>query len=65
LFNYKQQQKALIKNRKEKENVLTYLDLINLNSAFLFNFEKIIRTTIKPKIEKLVEKNKEHQKNLQ
>ncbi len=30
LFDYKQQQEALIKEKKEKENVLTYFKLINL-----------------------------------
>ncbi len=49
LFNYKQQQQALIK-QKEKENVLTDLELLNLKSVFLFNFEEIKRTTPKPKI---------------
>ncbi len=72
LFNYKQQKEALnsqvealIKENKQKEKVLTNLKLINLKSASMFNFEEIKKITTEAKIEKLVEKNKEHQRNLQ
>jgi hypothetical protein len=51
--------KALIKEKKERENVLTDLEFINLKSASLFNSEKFKRTS-KAKIKKLVETNKEH-----
>lgn len=57
LFNYKQQQealnshvKALTEEKKEKENVLIYLELINLKSDSLLNYEEIRRTTIEAKI---------------
>jgi hypothetical protein len=59
LFSYKQQKealssqvKSLTKEKKKKENVLTNLMLRNLKSAFLFNYEKIRRTTIEAKIRK-------------
>ncbi len=32
---------ALIKDKKEKENVLTYLELMNLKNAFLLNSKKL------------------------
>ncbi len=37
--------KTLTKEKKEKENVLTYLELINLKNVFLLKFEKIKRKT--------------------
>lgn len=47
LFNYKQQKealssqvKAVIKEKKDKENVLTDLKLISLKSVFVFNSKK-------------------------
>jgi hypothetical protein len=36
---------ALIKKKKEKENVLIDLKLNNLKSAFLFNYEEFIKNT--------------------
>jgi hypothetical protein len=54
------QVEALIKENKQKEKVLTNLKLINLKSASMFNFEEIKKITTEAKIEKLVEKNKEH-----
>ncbi len=39
--------KALIKEKKEKDNVLTYLELVNLNNASMLNFEKLRRRTTK------------------
>jgi hypothetical protein len=35
------QVKALAKEKKEKENVLTYLEMVNLNNASMLNFEKL------------------------
>ncbi len=71
LFNYKQQKEALssqvealTKEKKDKENVLIDLDLINLKSVYLFNFKEIKRITLEAKIEKWVETNKDHQRNL-
>lgn len=50
---------ALTKEKKEKENVLIDLELINLKNVSLLNYEKFRRIT-KVEIEKLVEANKEH-----
>ncbi len=41
--------KALTKEKKEKENVLTYLELMNLKNTSLLNFEKFKRKTTKAK----------------
>jgi hypothetical protein len=54
----------LIKEKKDKENILIDLELINLKSVFLLDFEEI-KTTTRAEIEKLMENNKEHQRNLQ
>ncbi len=71
LFFHNQQQKALnsqvkalIKEKKEKENVLTYLELVNMKNVYLLQSEKIKRKIIKAKREKLIEDN-EYQRNLQ
>jgi len=48
----------------EKENVLTNLELINLKNVSMFKPKEIRKRTIEAGIEKLVEKNKEHQRNL-
>jgi hypothetical protein len=37
--------KALIKEKKEKYIVLTYLELVNLNNASKLNFEEFKRKT--------------------
>ncbi len=37
--------KALIKENKEKENVLTNLELINLKNVYLLQFEELRRKT--------------------
>jgi hypothetical protein len=58
------QVKALTKEKKEKENVLTNLEFINLNNASLLNFEEIRKKSKEAKIEKMVETNKEHKRNL-
>jgi hypothetical protein len=41
---------TLIKEKKEKENVLTNLELINLKSVSLLNFEKFRRRIAKVEI---------------
>ncbi len=43
------QVKTLIKEKKEKDNVLTNLESTNLKNAFLLNFEKFRRKTTKAK----------------
>ncbi len=65
MFLHKQQQealgsqvKALAKEKKEKENVLTYFKLVNLKNVFLLQFEKIKRKTIEVEKEKLLEEKK-------
>ncbi len=55
---------ALIKEKKEKGNVLIDLELVNLRSVFLFYFEKF-RKDKQNKTKKLVEANNEYQRNLQ
>ncbi len=59
LFIYKQQKEALssqvealTKEKKEKENVLIDLELINLKNASMLNYEKI--NTIKAEIKKKI-----------
>jgi hypothetical protein len=53
LFHYKQQHEALgsrvealTKEKKEKDNVLIDLELVNLKSAFLLNYEELIKRTM-------------------
>jgi hypothetical protein len=41
------------------------MELINLKNVSMLNYKEIKRRTSKAKIEKLVEKNKEHKRNLQ
>jgi len=41
--------KALTKEKKEKENVLTNLELINLINVFILLFEELKRKTTKAK----------------
>jgi hypothetical protein len=50
--------KALTKEKKENENVLTYLELVNLNNAFLLQYEEFKRKTTKVEKEKLMEETK-------
>jgi hypothetical protein len=52
--------KALIKEKKEKENVLTYLELVNLKNVSLSQSKKLRRKTIEAKKEKLLEEQKEY-----
>jgi hypothetical protein len=55
---------ALIKEKKEKDNVLTDLKLVNLKNDSLLNFEELKRRVGEAKKEKLVEANKDYQRNL-
>jgi hypothetical protein len=48
----------LIKEKKEKENVLIHSKLVNMKSASLLNSEEIRRRAIEIEKEKLVEANK-------
>jgi hypothetical protein len=54
------QVEALAKEKKDKENVLTYLEMVNLNNASMLNFEKLKKRTTEIEKEKLVEENKEY-----
>ncbi len=56
--------KALTEENKEKENVLTDLELINLKNVSLLHSKKIRRNTIEAKRKKLMEDKKEYQRNL-
>jgi hypothetical protein len=56
---------ALIKEKEEKENVLINLELMNLKNVHLFNSKKLKRRITKVEKKKLVEENKEYQRNLQ
>ncbi len=57
--------KALTKEKKEKENVLTNLELINMNNVFLSQSKELRRKTTEAKIEQLMEDKKEYQRTLQ
>jgi len=57
--------KALTKEKKERENVLTNLELVYLKNVSLLQFEELRRKIIKVEKEKLLEEQKEYQKNLQ
>jgi len=47
--------KTLTKENKEKENVLTYLVLVNLKNISLLQFEELRRKIIKIKRKKMME----------
>jgi hypothetical protein len=49
-----------LSKEKEKDNVLTNLELLNLTSASLFDFEELRRRTTEAKKKKLVDANKEY-----
>jgi hypothetical protein len=51
---------ALTKEKKEKENVLIDLEVVNLKNASLLNSEEFKRKTVEAKKEKLVKENKEY-----
>jgi hypothetical protein len=59
LFHYRQQHEALgslvepLSKEKEKDNVLIDLELVNLKSASLLDFEKLKRRTTKAKKEEV------------
>jgi predicted RNase H-like nuclease (RuvC/YqgF family) len=55
---------ALTKEKKEKANVFTDLELMNLKNISVLNSEELRRKIAKAEKEKLVEENKECQKNL-
>ncbi len=57
------QVKALTKEQKEKENVLTNLELINLKILSMLQFEELKRKTTKVEKEHLME-DKEYQRTL-
>jgi cell division protein FtsX len=57
--------KAQTKEKKEKENVLKNLELVNLKNVFLQQFKELRRKTTKIEKEKLLEEHKEYLKNLQ
>ncbi len=72
LFHYRKQQEALCsqletltKEKKENDNVLIDLELMNLKNVSLLNCEELKINTTEVEKEKLVEVNKEYQKNLQ
>jgi hypothetical protein len=56
--------KALTKEKKEKENVLTNWELVNLKKSLLQS-EELRRKITKVEREKLMEEKKEYQINLQ
>ncbi len=71
LFLLKKQQealdsqvKALTEKKKEKDNVLIDLELINLKNVFLLQFEELRKKTTEVKREKLMEDKKEYQKTI-
>jgi hypothetical protein len=70
-FNKKQQEalgsqvKALIKEKTGKENVMTDLELINLNNASLLQSKELKRKTTEAKIEQFTKDKMEYQKSLQ
>jgi hypothetical protein len=52
--------KALAKEKKEKENVLIDLELLNLKNVFLLQYEELRRKTTKVEREQFMEDNKEY-----
>ncbi len=72
LFMYKQQQEALgnqvktlINEKKENENILTYLELVNLKNVYLLQSKELRKKTRKADKKKLLEEKKEYQMILQ
>jgi hypothetical protein len=57
--------KALTKEKKEKEKVITNLELINLKNVSLLQFDELRRKTIEVEREKLMEDKTKYQINLQ
>jgi hypothetical protein len=56
--------KALTKENKEKENVLTNFELINLKKIFLLQSKELKRKIVEVEREQLMEDKKEYQKTL-
>jgi hypothetical protein len=56
---------TLTKEKKETENYLIDLELVNLNNASLLQSKKLRRKIVEAKREKLMEEKKEYQRNLQ
>ncbi len=56
--------KALTKEKKEKENVLIDLELINLKNVSLLQSKELRKKIIEEEKKKLLEEQKEYQKNL-
>ncbi len=54
----------MVKEKKEKENVLIDFELVNLKKVSLLQFEELKRKTIEVEKDKLL-KEKEYQMNLQ
>jgi hypothetical protein len=56
--------KTLTKEKKEKENVVTNLELINLKNVSMLQFKKFRIKTAEVEREQLMEDKKEYQKTL-
>jgi len=52
--------KALIKEKKEKENVKSNLELVNLKNVFLLQSKKLRRKITEAKKEKLLEEKNDY-----
>jgi len=57
--------KKLNKKKKEKENVLTNLELINLKNVFLLESKELRRKIAEVEREQLMEDKKEYHKTLE
>ncbi len=57
--------KALTKEKKEKKNLLTNLELVNMNNASMLQYEELRKKTIEVEREKLMEEKKEYRRILQ
>jgi hypothetical protein len=57
--------KTLTKENKEKENILTYLELVNMKNVYLLQFEELRKKTTEIKRKNLMEEKKYYHMNLQ
>ncbi len=57
--------KALTKEKKEHENVLTNLELVNLKNVFMLEFEELRREITKVEREQFMKDKKEYHRTLQ
>ncbi len=57
--------KALTKEKKKKENVVTHLELINLKNVSMLQFEELRRKIAKVEREQFMEDKKEYHRALQ